>query len=400
MFIPTGSAVLSALSTLSGLAAIPTQHPSSSSDVALNPHDVVISSQTPVGRLTSSCHQPLLGLRQCTRYMVYDDSFRGQAAAKTTMSSKPTETPGDDTEDEMVTVTVDAPEVTVTVDAPEVIVTVTTTEESETVWEDVITTVHVTSTVDLPEVTVTETAKASTTIDEPRAPAERIRPHPKTSATPSTKRAKPSSSASSPASKKTSSFSDRRSKKPKTTSASAVASTAVTSSASAPVSSLVPWRDSLNQCGWNVICFASNFKKIRDANVDAEVVPSNDDAVLPRTQIDVHSTFDPWNPDMPLRSLYAQASSASSASVSASSTASATSDSSLPFLDDFTIAWTAPPSPAPTTMGTVVKVNIVVEATQSATTQSLDWEDKVDDSFENRNWFVPKNFTLHGSRTV
>jgi hypothetical protein len=91
---------------------------------------------------------------------------------------------------------------------------------------------------------------------------------------------------------------------------------------------------------------------------------------------------------------------ASSASVSASATASATSDSSPPFLDDFTIAWTAPPSPAPTTMGTVVKVNIVVEATQSATTQSLDWEDKIDDSFENRDWFVPKNFTLHGSRTV
>ena len=148
MFIPTGSAVLSALSTLSGLAAIPAQHPSSSSDVALNPHDVVVSSQTRVGRVTESCYQPILGLRQCTEYMVYDDPSRGQAAAKTTMSSKPTETPGDDTEDEVVTVTVDA---------PEVIVLVTTTEEPETVWEDVITTVHVTSTVDLPEVTVTET---------------------------------------------------------------------------------------------------------------------------------------------------------------------------------------------------------------------------------------------------
>ncbi|THY44205.1 hypothetical protein D6C99_06844 [Aureobasidium pullulans] len=336
MFIPTISTVLSALSTLSGLAAIPTQHPSSSSDVALNPHDVVVSSQTRVGRVTESCYQPILGLRQCTMYTVYGDSLRGEAAAKTTMSSKPTETPGNDTEDEVVTVTVDA---------PERIVTVTTTEEPETVWEDVITTVHVTSTVDLPEVTVTETAKASTTIDEPEGTAERIRHHPKTSATPSTKRAKPSSSASSPASKKTSSFSDRRSKKPKTTSASAVASTA-----------------------------DFKLKKIR----------------------------------------------ASSASVSASATASATSDSSPPFLDDFTvawtappssapttmglddftIAWTAPPSPAPTTMGTVVKVNIVVEATQSATTQTLDWEDKVDDSFENRDWFVPKNFTLHGSRTV
>ncbi|CAC9886919.1 unnamed protein product [Aureobasidium pullulans] len=220
MFIPTISTVLGALSTLSGLAAIPTQHPSSSSDVALNPHDVVVSIQTRVGRVIESCYQPILGLRQCTMYTVYGETFRGEAAAKTTMSSKPTETPGNDTEDEVVTVTVDA---------PEKIVTVTTTEEPVTVWEDVITTVHVTSTVDLPEVTVTETAKArnSGTHSSP----------PKTSATPSTKRAKPSSSASSPASKKTSSFSDRRSKKPKTTAASAVASTAVASSASTSASS-------------------------------------------------------------------------------------------------------------------------------------------------------------------
>ncbi|THZ78522.1 hypothetical protein D6C84_08176 [Aureobasidium pullulans] len=373
MFIPTISTVLSALSTLSGLAAIPTQHPSSSSDVALNPHDVVVSSQTRVGRVTESCYQPILGLRQCTMYTVYGDSFRGEAAAKTTMSSKPTETPGNDTEDEVVTVTVDA---------PEKIVTVTTTEEPDTVWEDVITTVHVTSTVDLPEVTVTETAKASTTIDEPEGTAEPIRHHPKTSATPSTKRAKPSSSASSPASKKTSSFSDRRSKKPKTTSASAVASTAVASSASTSASSSNPLQDlfdsvnSYDPCPLlmpGMVCEDFKLKKIR----------------------------------------------ASSASVSASPTASATSDFSLPYSDfsiawtappspapttmdpdGFTTVWTAPPSPAPTTMGTVVKVNIVVEATQSATTQSLDWEDKVDDSFENRDWFVPKNFTLHGSRTV
>ncbi|TIA69795.1 hypothetical protein D6C76_07738 [Aureobasidium pullulans] len=357
MFIPTISTVLSALSTLSGLAAIPTQHPSSSSDVALNPHDVV----------------PILGLRQCTMYTVYDDSFRGEAAAKTTMSSKPTETPGDDTEDEVVTVTVDA---------PEKIVTVTTTEESETVWEDVITTVHVTSTVDLPEVTVTETAKASTTIDEPKGTAERIRHHPKTSATPSTKRAKPSSSASSPASKKTSAFSDRRSKKPKTTSASAVASTAVASSISTSASSSNPLRDLFDSLDSYYEC----------------------PPLMPKQFCE----------DFKLKKIRA-----SSASVSASATASATSDFSLPYsdftvawtappssapttmgLDDFTIAWTAPPSPAPTTMGTVVKVNIVVEATQSATTQTLDWEDKIDDSFENRDWFVPKNFTLHGSRTV
>ncbi|THW33345.1 hypothetical protein D6D21_10035 [Aureobasidium pullulans] len=374
MFIPTISTVLSALSTLSGLAAIPTQHPSSSSDVALNPHDVVISSQTRVGRVTESCYQPILGLRQCTMYTGYGDSFRGEAAAKTTMSSKPTETPGDDTEDEVVTVTVDA---------PEKIVTVTTTEEPETVWEDVITTVHVTSTVDLPEVTVTETAKASTTIDEPKGTAERIRHHPKTSATPSTKRAKPSSSASSPASKKTSSFSDRRSKKPKTTSASAVASTAVASSASTSASSSNPLRDLFDSLDSYYEC----------------------PPLMPKQFCE----------DFKLKKIRA-----SSASVSASATASATSDSSPPFLDDFTvawtappssapttmglddftIAWTAPPSPAPTTMGTVVKVNIVVEATQSATTQSLDWEDKVDDPFENRDWFVPKNFTLHGSRTV
>ncbi|THV98706.1 hypothetical protein D6D26_06270 [Aureobasidium pullulans] len=372
MFIPTISTVLSALSTLSGLAAIPTQHPSSSSDVALNPHDAVVSSQTRVGRVTESCDQPILGLRQCTMYTVYGDSFRGEAAAKTTMSSKPTETPGDDTEDEVVTVTVDA---------PEKIVTVTTTEEPETVWEDVITTVHVTSTVDLPEVTVTETAKASTTIDEPKGTAERIRHHPKTSVTPSTKRAKPSSSASSTASKKTSSFSDRRSKKPKTTSASAVASPAVASSASTSSSSSNPLQDLFDSVSYDpcpllmpgMVCEEFKLKKIR----------------------------------------------ASSASVSASATASATSDFSLPYsdfsiawtappspapttmdLDDFTTVWTAPPSPAPTTMGTVVKVNIVVEATQSATTQTLDWEDKIDDSFENRDWFVPKNFTLHGSRTV
>ncbi|TIA08457.1 hypothetical protein D6C81_09090 [Aureobasidium pullulans] len=372
MFIPTISTVLSALSTLSGLAAIPTQHPSSSSDVALNPHDVVVSSQTRVGRVTESCYQPIIGLRQCTMYTVYDDSFRGEAAAKTTMSSKPTETPGNDTEDEVVTVTVDA---------PEKIVTVTTTEEPETVWEDVITTVHVTSTVDLPEVTVTETAKASTTIDEPKGTAERIRHHPKTSATPSTKRAKPSSSASSPASKKISSFSDRRSKKPKTTSASAVVSTAVASSASTSASSSKSFLD---------------------------LIPSPHDFCpesLP-TEFCMDHVFE----KMRLASL---------ASVSASAAASATSDFSLPYsdfpiawtappspaptrmdLDDFTTVWTAPPSPAPTTMGTVVKVNIVVEATQSATTQSLNWEDKVDDSFENRDWFVPKNFTLHGSRTV